>query len=978
MRKSVGWWGLLLWALAAPVAAQQAETATGTGETVSPRFGLRYTTEGAGYDPFASLEAFLPLFETPGSNLTFMEGRLLLSSKSALGGSAVLGYRSYSPSSNRILGGYLAYDVRDTGESIFNQIGAGFESLGDDWDIRANAYIPVGNTRNQISESFGAAFFQQNSLRLQRVRQFEAAMTGGDVEAGGRLLALGDGDLRGYAGVYYYSAEGSDGVFGVRARLIARPTDYLGLSVSVQNDRLTDTSVVLSAAVSFPGSRPRGVKTPSALARIGESVERQTAIIADEQRKTDTVAASLPDSRNPLRFLHVSLGSGTGTGSFEKPFGSVAEALGAAQSGDIVYLQSGSNPGVPGFKIPDGVSVLSTAPVQQIDTAQRSAVVLPLSGTGALPAVTGTVTLGNNSTVSGLAISVPDDGSADTRNPGIAGSNTSNPTIRHSTISSSDGSGISLNGVSGQLEIASNTISNSAGDGIRINITGTSTVRSATIANNTISNSRSSRGIRVDTLDSSQLQQVSISQNTIAGSRFQGIAISPLDSSQIQDISITANRVTNSGAAGILIAPLNNSRVERASIDSNIVDASDAQGIWVFPHGSSQMGQVSISSNQITNSGLNRNPIPEEDLDFTGSLNGIEINTEEESEGSTIERVFVQGNRIDRSAEDGITFIGATISNPTLRDNTVSNSGEAGILLEGTRGQLEIAGNTVSNSGTDGIRASVTGAEALTAANISRNTVSASGRRGIRLDAQDTSQVQQLSVAENSVTGSFFQGILVNSGGSSTLGQVSIASNRISDSGAAGILASLGENSRTEQVAIESNTIDSSDAQGIWILPSGSARAGSVTIRSNTISNSGLNRNPTSNPDFDFTGFLNGIEVSAEDSEGGGIQRLLIESNRVGTSAENGISIKAATSLRLLSGVRLNTITGSGNFGAVAETVKTGNLCLQLRENTSDRGLQLRQTSGTLQVEDALSTNAGAVSTSGTITTVPQGTCQVP
>ncbi len=107
--------------------------------------------------------------------------------------------------------------------------------------------------------------------------------------------------------------------------------------------------------------------------------------------------------------------------------------------------------------------------MQQIDTAQRSAVVLPLSGTGVLPAVSGTVTLGNNSTVCGLAIAVPDDGSADTRNPGIAGSNISNPTIRDNTISSSDGSGILLNGVSGQLEIANNTISNSLGDGIRVN-----------------------------------------------------------------------------------------------------------------------------------------------------------------------------------------------------------------------------------------------------------------------------------------------------------------------------------------------------------------------------------------------------------------------------------------------------------------------------------------------------------------------------
>ncbi|WP_199246072.1 right-handed parallel beta-helix repeat-containing protein [[Phormidium] sp. ETS-05] len=717
-----------------------APTGSDATETVGPRFGLRHTTEGSGYDRFGSFETFFPLFQTPGSQLTFLEGRLSLSSQSTLGGNAVLGYRSYNASRNRILGGYLAYDRRDTGESIFNQIGAGLESLGDDWDLRANAYIPVGNTRNQISESFGAAFFQQNSLRLERVRQYEAAMAGADIEGGGRLLALGDGDLRGYAGVYYYWAEGSESVLGVKGRLVARPTDYLGLSVSVQNDPLFDTSVVFSLAVNFPGSRPRGTKPPSALARIGESVDRQTAIIADGQRKTDTVAAARPDSGNPFRFLHVNLGAG-GSGSFESPYGSIAAALNAAQPGDIVYVQSGNNPGVAGFEIPDGVSVLSTAPVQQIDTAQRRSVVLPLSGTGVQPLVTGTVTIGNNSTVSGLAIAVADDGSADTLNPGIAGNNISNPTIRDNIISSADGSGI---------------------------------------------------------------------------------------------------------------------------------------------------------------------------------------------------------------------------------------------LLDGVSGQLEIANNTVSNSGTDGIRVNVTGADVLTNANISGNRVTASGRRGIRFDTLDSAQVQQVSIGENTVSSSFFQGILVNAAGSSRVGQVNVTSNQISDSGAAGILSALGENSRIEQIAIESNQIEGSDAQGIWILPAGNSSTGLVGIRSNTISNSGLNRNPTGNAEFDFTGFLNGIHIDAEPSESGGIERLLIESNTITNSAENSISINATTSLRLLSGVRFNSITGSGNFGIIAETLKTGNLCLQLRDNQSDRNFQLTQTSGTFQVEDTLTTNSGAVSTSGTITTVPLGTCQAP
>ncbi len=108
--------GLLLWAvLVQPAAGQSAATGSDATETVGPRFGLRYTTEGSGYDPFASFETFFPLFQTAGNHLTFLEGRLLLSSKSALGGNGVLGYRAYNASSNRILGGYLAYDMRDTG-----------------------------------------------------------------------------------------------------------------------------------------------------------------------------------------------------------------------------------------------------------------------------------------------------------------------------------------------------------------------------------------------------------------------------------------------------------------------------------------------------------------------------------------------------------------------------------------------------------------------------------------------------------------------------------------------------------------------------------------------------------------------------------------------------------------------------------------------------------------------------------------------
>jgi len=125
-------------ALTHPVVAQTSETdsstplPSSTGQAgdlkVLPRIGASFTTTGAGYEePFFSLEGFVPLQQTPGSNLTFLEGRALVLTDSTFGTNLILGQRFYRPSQNIVLGGYLSYDVRDTGKTTFHQIGAGFE-----------------------------------------------------------------------------------------------------------------------------------------------------------------------------------------------------------------------------------------------------------------------------------------------------------------------------------------------------------------------------------------------------------------------------------------------------------------------------------------------------------------------------------------------------------------------------------------------------------------------------------------------------------------------------------------------------------------------------------------------------------------------------------------------------------------------------------------------------------------------------------
>lgn len=71
---------------------------------VLPRVGANFTTgPGVGYESFyGSVEGFVPLFQQPGENLAFLQGRALLSTEDArLGGNLVLGDRTYSRQSDR-------------------------------------------------------------------------------------------------------------------------------------------------------------------------------------------------------------------------------------------------------------------------------------------------------------------------------------------------------------------------------------------------------------------------------------------------------------------------------------------------------------------------------------------------------------------------------------------------------------------------------------------------------------------------------------------------------------------------------------------------------------------------------------------------------------------------------------------------------------------------------------------------------------
>lgn len=685
-----------------------------------PRIGAQFTTgEGVGYeDSFVGIEGFVPLAQTPERSLTFLEGRLILSTDDAEpGANLVAGHRIYNANLNRTLGGYIAYDFRDTGENTFHQLGAGVETLGESWDARLNAYVPIGDNRQLAEEDdsmnimslFPQPEFRGNFLAIgeqqrQVRRRYEAALTGVDAEVGIPITSInGRGDVRGYAGLYFYDGPGTGGFLGGRIRAEARFIDRFRVGLSLQTDDKFGTNLVLSLGVNFPGTRPSGIDAQdnSVLARMAESVVRQENIVVDEQTESFNTLETLnlinPDTEEPYFFGHVNLGGGTGDGTFESPAGTIEQVLAQAEEGDIVYVQPGTNPGVPGFTIPDGVVVLSSGTVQQIDTGDTGIIQLPLSGSGMLPLVIGTVILGNDTALSGFEI-------AGAAGPGIRGEDIENVTIQDNIIRNSRtndadnlGYGIRLTNVTGTIDITNNSISdnfdaaialeNDQGEadlfiennqiannfsGISLNMSGSAELTTADVIGNSITNS--GVGVQTRLSESAQLTDLTISNNTVAGSDSQGLYFEAFDDAEATTINVSDNTISNvivptvtseDTGDGMFFALNQNAVVEQLIISGNVINTVSEDGISLRLTGDAE-AIATISNNQITN--VNSGGV------FFGNI-GIQVDADDNSQL----QLLLESNTVTQSAEQGISiFAGLAGGNPqiatTVRLNTLTGN----------------------------------------------------------------------------------------------------------------------------------------------------------------------------------------------------------------------------------------------------------------------------------------------------------------
>lgn len=725
------------------------ETGSATDLVIPVRLGVEHSTSGGGFDGVTQFEGFIPLGQDPGQNITFFVPRFLLDNEGNVGGSLVLGHRFYSQSHNRIFGGYVAFDSRETDNNTFHQLGLGLESLGETWDFRINGYIPLGDSRQLADERrFDTGFdissgFEENLLVLSSRREqqinrlYEAALFGLDAEAGVKLAEWddGDGDLRAFGGVYFYDAIGTDSTLGWRLRLEARPTQNLRVGLALQNDDIFGTNVVLSAGLTWPRVRPRGsiTEVEEVPARLGETIVRIPTIPINAQQESETVVDEFieplmnPEEEQPYRFVHVTLGRQVqGDGTFENPYGTVQEALEDALSdgNNIVYIDGGSNPDIPAFTIPDRVRVLSQGPVQLlaglpfpgfpeaparlpfspvVNYEDGILVRLPFSGDGNFPRIqdagaTDLVTMGDRTVLSGFRIT-------NATGNAVIGDQVENVEIRDNTITNSGERGIFLNEVTGSVVLFDNSITGSqggagSGQGILIRNSTSGNVE-ATIQRHQLTNHRVA--IEISALGNltqgfNPQQIINIDNTNLRNSSEQGL-LATANNSGNQQISFRNSNILNSGAEGLLIQATNIGSQE-LTLEDSTVRGSGGDGIRTqsgTPNGVSTAAQeIFIRRNQIIDNGgdgisIESNEVAAQELAIDGNV--IQGNG-----GAGIRGVANNSSFQEYVADSANSSLG-------ISNNVISGNGDRGITLTANDSAtliIDIQENTVSDNTTGG------------------------------------------------------------------------------------------------------------------------------------------------------------------------------------------------------------------------------------------------------------------------------------
>lgn len=429
----------------------------------SSRISIRHIeNKGIGYNTgYTTLEAFLAPPTDLGDVMPFVDLRGHVFDDGHWAANGGVGLRSLWK--NRVYGGYVYYDYRDTKRSGYNQVSFGLETLGTFWDLRFNGYAVIGNRESgPYDTQFG--YFSGNAIYY--TQKFQYALSGGNAEVGFYPLKMKDAILYTGAGPYYLKGSMETAVWGGRARAKVMWKDYVGAELSYSYDHRFKNIVQGQVFLSYPlgpkgkvKKNKEGCSTDGYLLcqRMIEPVAKSEIIpVVTKTRKRPAVD---PSTGLPYTIWFVNNLSQL-AGTYENSFATLAEVERASHANDIIYVYPGdlTDTGLSnGVVLKDGQQLLGATVNQSLMTTVGPLVIpaqivggnLPLLGneSGAV------VTLANNNIVSGFHIQ-------NTTGPGILANGSNNATIVQNHIQGIETTyfGIDLENTTGTVATSSNII----------------------------------------------------------------------------------------------------------------------------------------------------------------------------------------------------------------------------------------------------------------------------------------------------------------------------------------------------------------------------------------------------------------------------------------------------------------------------------------------------------------------------------------
>jgi trimeric autotransporter adhesin len=429
--------------------------------------------KGVGYHcGYTTVEGFFS-FYLPWNDqwIPFVDLRGHVFNNNRLAANAGIGCRYRGVS--RIWGSNFYYDYRHTHHHSYYQAALGLESLGEQWDVRLNCYLPMGIRK---SHHYDLSFdhFVDHEMIQSHKREF--SMSGANAEVGAHVEMC---NIPFYFTMGPYYLTGSKTAWGGQAKAIVDCCEYVRIEGNVSYDNIFKWIGQGQLSVILPLGRKREIKNncnltcSSAVALSHRAIQRveRNEIIPVSSKRTKSVAMN-PDTGLPYYFNFVNNQSHS-KGTFESPYPDLTQAEADSKPYDVIYVFEGDGtPYTTGLTMQNFQHLWGSGITQQLKTNWGLVFVPPL--TSGYPTITSSlseiITLADGCEIAGIQC-INQSGNTDFTT-GISGVNITDTWIHHNRLDFDLGNNEYLNDIvaisvadmgQGNYDVSNNSVTITAG-----------------------------------------------------------------------------------------------------------------------------------------------------------------------------------------------------------------------------------------------------------------------------------------------------------------------------------------------------------------------------------------------------------------------------------------------------------------------------------------------------------------------------------